>query len=564
MMTSDDRTLVVGAGPTGLTMACVLTMHGVPCRIIDQGEARSTTSKAIAVQPRSLEVWESLGVIDAALAAGRKLHGANVYSGNKRLVHVGFDAADSPFPFILSLPQAESERLLEKRLEALGVRVERRTQLVSVSEVDDGVIATTQGAQGETRTLSPWVIGCDGAHSTVRKLLSVPFEGSKLDEAFVLGDVSIDWPLPDDEVHTFFSPDGILATIPLPGDHRWRVVADVSSSGTTPPAPDLAALEAIVTARSGVPLRVSDVGWTSGFCIHRRIVPSYRHGRFFLAGDAAHVHSPAGGQGMNTGMQDAWNLGWKLALVHHRAGRPSLLDSYSVERHPIAAATLQGTDLATRVVTLRSPVTRELRDRIGGFLVNLEPVQQRMIAAATELSLDYRRSPIVSEHRLPLARHAVIADRRTEAPSMSDWFDFGAAPAAGDRAPDVELIDTDARDAPPRRLFDIIRGKQHTALLFDGAAATAEGYQNLETIARRIRARYGKHVTVHIVVPHTTPPRALEWDGSLLLDGQRALHRRYGAGSECLYVIRPDGYIGYRSQPAQVEPVMGYLSTVFI
>ena len=562
MMTSDDRTLVVGAGPTGLTMACVLTMHGVPCRIIDQAEARTTTSKAIAVQPRSLEVWESLGVLDDALAAGRRLHGANVYSGNKRLVHVGFDGADSPYAFILSLPQAESERILEKRLEALGVRVERRTRLASISDVDDGVIATMQSPQGETRALSPWMIGCDGAHSTVRKLLGVPFEGSKLDEAFVLGDLSIDWALPDDEVHTFFSPEGLLAAIPLPGERRWRVVADVSQSSTTPPAPDLAALEALITARTGVPLHASDVGWTSGFCIHRRIVPSYRHGRVFLAGDAAHVHSPAGGQGMNTGMQDAWNLGWKLGLVHHGAGRPSLLDSYSVERHPIAAATLQGTDLATRVVTMRSAVTRELRDRIGGFLVNLEPVQQRMIAAATELSLDYRKSPIVSEHRLPLARHAVIADRRTEAPSMSDWFDFGAAPAAGDRAPDVEFTDGDSPGAMPRRLFDVIRGKQHVALLFDGAAATAEGYQNLETIARRIRARYGKHVVVHVVVPHATAPRALEWDGSLLLDGHRALHRRYGAGSECLYVIRPDGYIGYRSQPAQVEPVMGYLSTI--
>ena len=562
MVTSDDRALVVGAGPTGLTMACVLAMHGMPCRIVDQGEARSTTSKAIAIQPRSLEVWESIGVLDAALAAGRRLHGANVYAGGKRLVHVGFDSADCPYPFILSLPQAESERILEKHLATLGVTVERRTRLTSISQVDEGAVATLHSPQGETRTLTPWLLGCDGAHSTVRKLLGVPIEGSKYDEAFVLGDVSIDWALPDDEIHTFFSPDGLLGAIPLPGEHRWRIVADVSRTGEPPAAPTLAELETIARVRSAVPLRLSDAGWTSGFCIHRRIVPAYRHGPVFLAGDAAHVHSPAGGQGMNTGMQDAWNLAWKLALVQKGAGRPSLLDSYSVERHPIAAATLHGTDLATRVVTLRSAITRELRDRIGGFLVNLEPVQQRMIAAAAELSLDYRKSPIVSEHRLPLARHAVIADRRTEAPSMSDWFDFGAAPSAGDRAPDVELTAPDV--AQTRRLFDVLRGKDHTVLLFDGAAATTEGYQNLETIARRIRARYGKHVAVHVVVPHATVPRVLEWDGSILLDGHRALHRRYGAGSECLYVIRPDGYIGYRSQPAQVEPVMGYLATIFV
>jgi len=301
------------------------------------------------------------------------------------------------------------------------------------------------------------------------------------------------------------------------------------------------------------------VTWSSRFRIHRRIVPSYRKGRAFFAGDAAHIHSPVGGQGMNTGMQDAFNLAWKIALVHHGLAREELLESYSVERRPIAQTTLQGTDMATRVVTLRNAVAREVRNHLAHFLASLEPVQKRLTYAAAELSLHYRKSPIVGEHRVPLVKSNVIADRRTESPSMSDWLDFGAAPSPGDRAPDVEL----RAESGPKRLFDLLRGTKHTLLLFDGAAATEEGYKNLATIARVVGERHPRTVATHVLVPHAERPASLG-DASIVLDPHGAAHRRYGAGSECLFLVRPDGYIAFRSQPATLVPLMRHLSGIFV
>ena len=595
---SDDRVVIVGAGPTGLAMACELSRHGVPVRVIDQGEARSDRSKAVAVHARTLEMWEALGVTDAALAAGRRLHGANVYSGGRRVVHVGFDDIDTPHPYVLSLPQSATERILEEQALRLGATIERRVRLIGFEEEPGQVVVEVARGEGERETLrAPWVIGCDGGRSTVRERVGIPFDGARYAETFVLGDVTLDWALPDDEVHVFFAPEGLIGAIPLPGDGCWRVVADLGAQharegdvgehglDASAPPPRREELEALLRARSGMPLSMRTSSWTSRFRIHRRIVPTYRHGRVFLAGDAAHVHSPVGGQGMNTGQQDAFNLGWKLALVHRGLARPELLDSYSSERQPIAAMTLQGTDAATRVITLRNPIARELRDRIGAFLIGLEPVQKRMTYAAAELSLHYRKSPIVGEHRLPLTRSHVIADRRTESPSMSDWLDFGAGPAPGDRAPDVELsreptegrftgsakvpqasfAKTPVRGAQgPARLFELLRGTAHVLLLFDGAAATAEGYRNLHTIARAMAERYAPHVQSHVIVPHDARPDALGADVSVVLDAQRAVHRRYGAGSECAYLIRPDGYVAFRAQPAELEPLLGYLATIFV
>lgn len=569
MTSNGDRVLIVGAGPTGLVMANELLRHGVPVRIVDENAHRSDKSKALGVQSRSLEIWESVGVVQQALAAGRKLHGANLYSAGRRIVHVGFDDIDAPYPFTLSLPQSETERILEEHLESRGVSVERNTRLVAVG--DDGHAAIAELVRGDgtnERVHTRWILACDGCRSTVRTLCDVPFEGLRYSEAFVLGDVAIDWALPDDEVHAFFSPDGPIGALPLPGASRWRIVAAVGQSAASAehgldassPPPSVESLEIMLRSRSGLPLSVHDAVWTSGFRIHRRIIPSYRKERVFFAGDAAHIHSPVGGQGMNTGMQDAFNLAWKIAWVHHGLAKDELLDSYSIERRPIAEATLQGTDMATRVVSLRNSVAREVRDHVAGFLASLEPVQKRLTYAAAELSLHYRKSPIVAEHRVPMAKSSIIADRRTEAPSMSDWLDFGGGPSPGDRAPDVDLRGENG----PKRFFELFRSTKHALLLFDGAAATDEGYKNLSAIARVVAERHGRAVETHVVVPSESRPDALDAGLSVVFDPHRAAHRRYGAGSECLYLVRPDGYVAYRSQPAVLDALMQYLARILV
>jgi hypothetical protein len=259
---------------------------------------------------------------------------------------------------------------------------------------------------------------------------------------------------------------------------------------------------------------------------------------------------------MNTGMQDAYNLAWKLALVVAGAAREDLLDSYDAERRPIAASTLQGTDLATKMVTLRNPVAREVRNRLGAILSGLEVVQKRLLAEASELAIGYRGSPIVDEHRASVAR-ATVGRRVGEQPTLADWVGFGGAPHPGDRAPDVTV-------EGETTLCSLLRHTGSTLLLFDGAAPTPEGYANLADITRRVDKRWGSRVRSWIVVPRRARPKELADLDGVLLDAKGALHRRYGAGSECLYLLRPDGYVGFRSQPASWKVLEDHLAGILV
>jgi 2-polyprenyl-6-methoxyphenol hydroxylase-like FAD-dependent oxidoreductase len=548
-MTSDASVLVVGAGPVGLAMACELLRRGVKTRLVDAAAAPSDRSKAIGVHARTLEALDAMGIADRFVSAGRKVHAVNAYADGARIVHVSLDDIDSPYSYMLSLPQRETERLLGERLQELGGEVERDAKLTALTQDPDGVTATLERAHGETESVRvPWLVGCDGAHSGVRHALGLPFDGVPYAEAFVLADVRIAWELPDDETHAFIAPDGAIAALPMPKG-VWRLVCECAL--TEPRVEDLARL----LAERGAPkATVTDAGWVTAFQIHRRIVPRYREGRVFLAGDAAHIHSPVGGQGMNTGIQDAYNLAWKLALVAGGAAREDLLDSYDPERRPVAAATLAGTDLATKVVTLHNPIAREVRNRLGALLAGLEVVQRRMLAEASETAVGYRNSPIVDEHRASVAR-ATVGKRVGEQPTLADWVGFGGAPHPGDRAPDV-VID-DATTA-----FALFRHTGSTLLLFDGAAPTPEGYENLADIARRVRERWDARVDPWIVVPRRSRPPELANTERVLLDPKGAMHRRYGAGSECLYLVRPDGYVGFRSQPASWKALEEHLEMI--
>jgi 2-polyprenyl-6-methoxyphenol hydroxylase-like FAD-dependent oxidoreductase len=555
--------LVVGAGPTGLVLAIELCRHGVPCRIIDQNRERSATSKAIGIHSRTLEVFESLGILDRFLASGRKVHGFNAHAGGKRIVHITFDELEAPYPFVLALPQSETERLLGEHLAALGVQVERCKKLTGLTVRSDHVEAEISDLASGTisRSIHPYAVGADGAHSTVRKALEIPFEGEPFDEDFMLADVSIDSDLPQDETHVFLAPEGTVGWIPLPEEGRCRLIVDLP--GHLPPAPVLedmdqclALFQQWLDRRAGPGIRISKPSWISHFRIQSRIVPRYRSGRAFLAGDAAHIHSPAGGQGMNTGIQDAFNLAWKLGLILRGRAAEAVLDSYQAERRPIAAVTVRGTEFATRVVTLRGPVSQEIRNRLATFITGLEVVQARAMRTVSGLANNYRRSPIVREHRVSVLAANVAADRSTEAPSIGDWLDFGSAPHAGDRAPDVEYL-------PGNRLFERCRGTAHQLFLFDGGAPTPAGYAGFRAIVEAIDRAYRGLVESWIVIPGRAMPEALAGLERVIFDEKKLLHARFGAGAECLYLVRPDGYVGYRSQPADKAALFDYLQRFF-
>lgn len=559
-----QEVLVVGAGPTGLTAAIELFRHGVTCRVVDASEGPALESRALAVHSRTLEILEGMGALPTLLERGLRLHHMNVYAGGKRIVNIALDEidwGDAPYPFILSIPQSETERVLEERLAELGGRVERSVRLVACEQDDDRVSATLEHADGRAETVfCGWLFGCDGAHSLVRKTTGQEFSGSQYEERLLLADVAIDWTLRGDEGHIFVGPDGPFAAIPLPGEGRYRVIAQLPPESGDAFEPTLEWFNQAAIERQVQPCTIRDPLWMASFRIHRRMVERYRVGRFFLAGDAAHIHSPVGGQGMNTGIQDAYNLAWKLALVARGLAPESLLDSFQAERHPVAKQVLENTDAATRVVFLRHPVGQRIRNHLGGILTGFEVVQRRMARRLGQLTQDYRNSPAVGEHKASVLSARLTTSDVSEAPSVRSWLDFTHAPAPGDRAPDLRFLGASGEEV---RLFELLLGTAHTLLLFDGGAATEHGYQNLVAIAAGL-APFGDRVVTHVIVPSATRPAALgDYEGSVVFDPESSLHYTYGAATECLYLVRPDGHIGFRAQPAALEPLMNYLARIF-
>lgn len=548
--------LVVGAGPTGLTLASELLRHGVKCRVIDKLAVPSDKSKALAVHARTLEILENMKAVDKMLAAGIQAHGFSLYNGETRIMHVSAGELDSPYPFILMIPQDSTEKVLFEHFQSFGGNVERGVELIAMAQDNSGVTATLRHADGKEEVVRcSWLVGCDGAHSNVRKFLNLPFEGSAYEEQFALADVIVDSSLPDDEVSTFFHEDGALVFFPM-GNKRFRVIANVDESKVVGDEPTLEFMQSIAESRGPKGMKFTKAIWLAWFRIHARSVPQYRVGRAFLGGDAAHIHSPVGGQGMNTGMQDVYNLAWKLALVVHGDAAESLLDSYQEERHPIGQELLKGTDMATKVAVLRNPLAKQIRNHVMSFLGQQEVIVNRIRKMGTMMMVNYRKSPIVGEHREGADMHVKPGDA-SEAPTLPSWIEFARAHLPGDRAPDMVMFDLEKR---PVRLYEAMQGTRHNLLLFDGKP-TEKGYLNLEKLAQAISERFGSLVAVHLIVADATIPASLsKFPGNVYLDPEFSLHHAYGAATESLYLVRPDGYIGFRSQPAKLEPLEQHLS----
>jgi len=558
------QVLIVGAGPTGLSLAVELARRSVPCRIVDRSAEPSRFSKALGVQPRTLELLEKLGVSEPMCARGRKIRAANLFAGSQRIGRVEFEL-DSPYSFLLTFPQSDTEQLLIEELARLGIMVERPLELTGIDAKPDGVTAELRhvDAEGPVETVQlSWLVGCDGAHSRVRELLGFRFEGTRYEESFCLADVTLDADLPQDEIFVFLSPDGPLAVFPMPGEDQFRLVAEESSPSNE--AVTLGDFQRWMRERAhwadGKTVTIREAVWLSRFRVSRRMVSSYRQGRIFLAGDAAHIHSPVGGQGMNIGIQDAFNLAWKLALVVRGRARESLLDSYQQERLPVARAVLQATDWATRVATLEQPLLRQLRDWAADALLDFRIVRKQLTQALADLTFNYRKSSIVSED-YPPALNQLAAALGGQKVSMSEWLEFSTAPAAGDRAPDVVIRQDES--SRPMRLFDLLREPRHILLLFAGRSQSAQDGQHLTRISQDMNDRFAGEIRTYLIVPGGGSPVAAPPGTTLVMDTEHKLHRRYGAARECIYLIRPDGYIAYRAQPPDETKLNAYLSRIF-
>jgi len=560
-MATDTQVLVVGAGPVGLFMAAELNRHGVSCRIVDKNDGPTHETRAATIQARTLEILESVGLADEFVRVGNICHAKATYTSDHKLIkYLTFDELDSAFPFVLQLPQSQTERMLAGYLASLGTEVERRVELVAFEQDEDGVRATLRRPEGGQETANfSYLVACDGAHSTVRHALGVLFSGDDYPTDFITADVQVDWKLPSDELASFFAADGMLGFFPLPGG-RGALIADVGlAQGDHPPPgePALEDLQAMFNARTpgGV---LSDPIWKVFYRVHCRQSERYQVGRVFLVGDAAHVCSNIGGQGMNTGMQDAYNLGWKLGLVLNARSPASLLDSYHPERHQAGRDMLCLSDHLHRTLLreeLHLSLPETIRQKLATVLAGQEVMQQRMRRAVAELNIGYRHSPVVAEH------HRLLSGPRAAHPSVLGWHDFGAGPRAGDRAADGRLMLHPGRE--PVRFFQRLRGTMHHLVLFAGALATVETHQRLQALADAAIHAHPDRIEPHLVVPHELPEDGVG-KGEILLDPRGELHHYYGARSACLYVVRPDGYIGFRSQPPDPEALRSYFTKIFL
>jgi 2-polyprenyl-6-methoxyphenol hydroxylase-like FAD-dependent oxidoreductase len=391
-----SQVLIVGAGPVGLTMAAELARYGISVRIVDKAAQRTDKSKAVVLWSRTLELFDRAKCAEAFVAAGNKVDAANIIANKTVIGHVNFSEVDSPYPFALMLPQSDTERLLEEHLGRLGINTQRQTEISSFEQNESGITAVLRNADGQEEVVkADWLIGCDGAHSAVRHGLGLAFLGNTLQSDWILADLNLNgYPLPTTEMVTYWHDDGVLLVIPMSAT-RFRIIADLGLSAGGPPVnPTLDQVQAIIDRRGPGGMTTTDPIWLSAFRINERKVSDYRAGRVFVVGDAAHVHSPAGGQGMNTGMQDAFNLAWKLALVCRGEAAEALLDSFSVERSAVGAEVLKAAGRLTMVATMRNHTAQAVRNLFGRLLLGLAPVRKAMVDTMSEVSVGYDHSPL--------------------------------------------------------------------------------------------------------------------------------------------------------------------------
>jgi 2-polyprenyl-6-methoxyphenol hydroxylase-like FAD-dependent oxidoreductase len=520
-VTAPTDVVIVGAGPTGLTLAAQLHRFGAGVRIVDRQLDRVRESRALAMQPRTLEVLRGLGIVETLIERGNDAVQLRIHAG-ERIVGIrlfDFGLEDTAFPFLLFVSQAQTEAILNEHLAARGLPVERGVELIGFSAGSEEVACTLRRADGGTEHLRcRYLVGCDGAHSTVREGAGIAFEGGTYPQTFVLADLEVDGELERGAAHAFLGDEGVLLLFPLGTPATWRIVgmrpsaerARAHDQETQPLT--LAELQRICDRFTGGSLRLRDAVWLTYFRLHHRQAARYRSGRVFVAGDSAHVHSPAGAQGMNTGIQDAWNLGWKLALAARGIADPALLDSYESERLPVGRFVLRFTDRAFSVATTDSTFIRLMRTQI---VPRLLPLFLRIrtgrafgFRTLSQLAIRYRHSSAVQE-----GPGAPRAGQR-----------------AGDRLPDARIV----RDGRESWLHQALTAPAFHLLL----CGPASGWPDDRVAA--MRERHGALLEVHRLTSAQAAP-------GILFDPSGEVLARLGVVEAAQYLVRPDGHIGYRS-----------------
>ncbi|HEY6631033.1 MAG TPA: FAD-dependent oxidoreductase [Rhizobiaceae bacterium] len=398
----DADVLIVGAGPTGLMLANQLARRGLRVEIVDRHSGPAQQSRALGVQARTLEIYAQLGIVERALALGKKGIGATLWAQGRRMAHVPLGDVGStvtPYPYVLVLGQDDNELIMGERLKGLGVDVQWNTELVDFVQHAGHVSATLKQADGASRTVTAsYIAGCDGAHSAVRKLSGIGFPGAPYEHVFFVADVEMTGTMVPEQINVYLWREGFHLLFPMRGVDHWRIVGIVPPELRGQDDLDLDAIMPSLREEAGANLSIRSCSWFSAYRIHHRAADRFRERRAFILGDAAHIHSPVGAQGMNTGLQDAYNLAWKLALVVAGKAGPDLLDSYSEERLPVAERLLETTDRAFRLVVSDSWLAGLMRTRViarvAAFAMSIERVRKFGFRTISQTGINYRRSAL--------------------------------------------------------------------------------------------------------------------------------------------------------------------------
>lgn len=384
--------LIVGAGPVGLFLANECARRGLTYRIIEAHAAQSQHSKALAIFPRTLEIFDMAGRAQPFLEAANRVTGISFISRQHTLGRIDFRPSETPYQYVAMVSQDVTERLLLQSLRNRAGNVEYQTSLVSASQSADAVEAVVE-CNGSQQTIhAKYLVGCDGAHSVVRHIINLTFDGGEYADSFMLADILTNDALPADEMQLCPNDDGPLAIFPMSATRR-RLVGTVDEVEDDAPTLDL--VNRLLASRAPAGIKATSLVWSSYFHIHHRYVSRMQQGRMFVAGDAAHIHSPFGGQGMNTGLQDAWNLAWKLELSSRGLAKDVLLESYTAERHPIVKGVIETTHVLTTALGARNKIAQGIRDAAIPIVTRIPQFTHLFVERLSGLANAYKGSPIV-------------------------------------------------------------------------------------------------------------------------------------------------------------------------
>jgi 2-polyprenyl-6-methoxyphenol hydroxylase-like FAD-dependent oxidoreductase len=513
----DTDVLIVGAGPTGLMLANQLGRRGIRARIVDRHTGPSLETRALGVQARTLEIYSHLGIAEQALQLGKRATGANMWAQGRRrtrlpLGDIGRDL--SPYPFLLILGQDDNERLLAEALKSWGMMVEWNTELIGLAQNTDYVIAKLRQSDGTIREVTAaWVAGCDGARSAVREMNGIGFQGAPYDHVFYVADTQMTGPMMPEELNVYLWRDGFHLFFPMRGNDHWRVVGILPSALRGRDDVTFDQLFPSIRQQAGAGLSLQGCSWFSTYRIHHRRAERFRDGHCFLLGDAAHIHSPVGAQGMNTGLQDAYNLAWKLALVISGQAGARLLDSYEDERIPVAKRLLSTTDRAFTVIVSDTKLAGLFRTRIMTKLMalamRLRPVRELAFRTISQTGIAYPNSSL------------------SEAlPGLPE-----GAPRPGDRFPWLRL--KLSSDGPAEDFFGKLDDTRFSLILI-GQSAPPDCLQGLGDLLR-----------TYEVLSDPANDRELA---------------RAHIPELAFYLLRPDGHIGLAGSRLESGAVKRYLS----